>query len=352
MNTHHYYQDNKAKLVSSRRGSNFLLHNLEENDVVFGTKGNGRNEVFLKVLQSHSGLYMQLSKFQKMGLIQQIIRDWKGNFYILNSKTNDLHLAKKKDHDLSTTDPSSKKLYTSVRRMMNYVNSKVHRKPHQSAISVGGTTNLSGTTAMRPMIPGIAIATLAPQAKKQHTKMKGKKKSAAPITNAVIAAGPDKPPSAMTSMDYICNKYVTVPLPDNTLSSLPFTRNNINISTPKRSTIVVSPEPSPRSAFLRPPPISPLPLSKPDISTSETALNGSPLSISQFSSETIAVHSNDNSGLFSKQQASATMPLIARKKEIKEDVHTAVNGVSGDLEQSAILALRSLGSSSPSRTTL
>eukprot|EP00532_Pseudo-nitzschia_australis_P001876 CAMPEP_0168193632 /NCGR_PEP_ID=MMETSP0139_2-20121125/18714_1 /TAXON_ID=44445 /ORGANISM="Pseudo-nitzschia australis, Strain 10249 10 AB" /LENGTH=342 /DNA_ID=CAMNT_0008117009 /DNA_START=46 /DNA_END=1074 /DNA_ORIENTATION=- len=340
-----------AKLVSSRRGSNFLLHNLEESDVVFGTKGNGRNEVFLKVLESHSGLYIQLSKFQKMGLIQQIIRDWKGNFYILNSKTNDLHLAKKRDHDLSTTDPSSKKLYTSVRRMMNYVNSKVHRKPHQSAITVVGTKSPSGTTAMRPLIPAIAITSLAPQAKKEHTKMKGKKKPTAHITNAAIEAGPDKPPPAKTSMDYICKNHVTLPLPDNALSSLPFTPNNINISKPKRSTIVVSPEPSPRSAFLRPSPISSLPLSKPDISTSETALNVSPLSISQFSSETIAVHLNDNSGLFSKQQAPTTMPLIARNKEIKEDIHTAVNGVSGDLEQSAILALRSLGSSSPSRTT-
>lgn len=85
MNNHNYYADSITQLVSIRRGSNYRLHNLGVNDVVFGTKGNGRNEVFLKVLERHSEQYVQLSKFQKMGFIQHIIREWKGNFYILNS---------------------------------------------------------------------------------------------------------------------------------------------------------------------------------------------------------------------------------------------------------------------------
>lgn len=346
MNSHRYIQDTMAMVVSSRRGSNFLLHNLEENDVVFGTKGNGRNEVFLKVLENHSEQYMQLSKFQKMGLIQQIIRDWKGNFYILNSKTNDLHLAKKKDHDLSTTDPSSRKLYTSVRRMMNYVNSKIQRKPQypqKAATSADGTSILSETTAMTPVIPAIPaipVRTLAPQAKKKHER-KATKKSSTLLTNSGMAVISDNPPLSMTSMDYIRHEHVTLTLANRTLSSSPFTLENMIIPIPTRSTILVTPEPSPRSAYIQPPPISPLPLSKPELSLTSTIYTVPPLPPG-----TTALHTSDGSVAFSNQQITSTVPLSARFNETKEDIPSAINGAPGNLEESAILALISLGSSS------
>ena len=44
-----------------------MLRNLGTTDVVFGTKGNGRNEVFLQLLEEHAERYVKSSKFEKMG---------------------------------------------------------------------------------------------------------------------------------------------------------------------------------------------------------------------------------------------------------------------------------------------
>ncbi|VEU36570.1 unnamed protein product [Pseudo-nitzschia multistriata] len=337
-----------TKLVSSRRGSNLLLHNLEENDVVFGTKGNGRNEIFLKVLESHSEQYMQLSKFQKMGLIQQIIREWNGNFYILNSKTNDLHLAKRKDHDLSTTDPSSKKLYTSVRRMMNYVNSKVQRKPQhltRPTTNLAGTAIIDRTTQIMKVIPTIAIGALNPQVQKGQ-RMNNEQHCSAPTTDAAAAAAPDRPPTAMTAMDYVRKEHITLPLPGDISSYPTFVPKTINISPLQRSVIMVTPEPSPRSAFLRPPPISPLPLSKPDIPYNNTACTAPLSPEASFSSETIPAQTNNGGSLLSKKQVTTPVVPTTRMQAIEEQGPNAkTTDVPGNLEHSAILALISLGAS-------
>lgn len=337
----------KTTVVSSRRGRNFLLHNLEETDVVFGTKGNGRNEIFLKVLESHSKQYMQLSKFQKMGLIQKIIRDWKGNFYIMNSKTNDLCLAKKKDHDLSTTDPSSRKLYTSVRRMMNYVNSKIQRQPYHPprSGSIGASALVPRTSTAGSIVPNSNIAVTTPiLTKKVHEQQKSRENSL--ITHAEIAnlAAPKKPPTVMTATDYIRKNHVTLPLPETTYFNFPGTPSSMTISTPKRSAMLVTPEPSPRAILQSPPQISPLSFSKPFLPQNNTELNVLPsLPLSPFSL-TANARKNDVEHPYSKEQAT-TATITARNKKIKKHFHTADNNI-GDLEESAILALTSLGSSS------
>jgi hypothetical protein len=151
---------NRNKIIAIH-GKNKILHDLDEFDVVFGTKGNGRNEIFLQVLEDHSEKYKQLSKFQKMSLIQQLIRDWRGNFYVLDSKTNELCLVKKKavnggvdaDHHRASQyhEPEddipalSGRLYTSVRRMMNYVITK-----KQDRNNSGPTTKAAIRTTKRP----------------------------------------------------------------------------------------------------------------------------------------------------------------------------------------------------------
>jgi hypothetical protein len=340
------YHQNKVKvpIVPSRRGRNFLLHNLEESDVVFGTKGNGRNEIFLKVLESHSEQYVQLPKFQKMGLIQKIIREWKGNFYIMNSKTNDLYLAKRKDHDLSTKDPSSRKLYTSVRRMMNYVNSKIQRQPYhpQRSESVGPSALIPRTSTGRSPIPTPHIPTTNTTilTKKEHRK-KSRKNTLVPHAEIANLAAPKKYPAVMTTKDYI----------ESSLLNFPFALTCMNISTPKRSAMSVTPEPSPRVMLQSPPPISPIPFSKPVLSHNNIALIKTPyLPLVPFSSATVA-RNNATKKFYSKQQAAATTStsttttLTARNKKIKKHLHVADNTI-GDLEECAILALTSLGSSS------
>jgi hypothetical protein len=356
MNGDPFHQNKvKAPIVPSRRGRNFLLHNLEESDVVFGTKGNGRNEIFLKVLESHSEQYVQLSKFQKMGLIQKIIRDWKGNFYIMNSKTNDLCIAKKKDHDLSTKDPSSRKLYTSVRRMMNYVNSKIRRQPYhpQRSESVGPSALIPRTSTTRspapaPHIPTTNTATIL--TKKEHGK-KSRKNTPVPHVEFTNVAAPKKHQAVMTATDYILKNHVTLPLPESSFVNFPFAPTCMNIATPKRSAMSVTPEPSPRVMLQSPPPISPIPFSKPVLSQNGVALAGTPyLPLVPFSSATVA-RNNATKKSHSKQQAATTptptpIPtLTARNKKMKKHLHVADNTI-GDLEESAILALTSLGSSS------
>ena len=81
-------------------------------DLQFGTRGNGGNANFIRTLEEKSTLYTQLSKFEKIDCIQQVITNWDGRFFILQADGSCCMV-----RDIS---PSSK-LYTSVRRMMNYV---------------------------------------------------------------------------------------------------------------------------------------------------------------------------------------------------------------------------------------
>ena len=333
----------KTSLVSSRRGRNFLLHNLEKNDVVFGTKGNGRNEIFLKVLESHSEQYMQLSKFQKMGLIQKIIREWKGNFYIMNCKTNDLSLAKKMDHNLSSTDPYSRKLYTSVRRMMNYVNSKIHRQPYHpeqsKSIKSSSVISISSKVELTTQASHIPSSTTI-LTKKEHEK-KLIKNTSVPQVEITNSAAQKKQQTVTAATDYIFKNHATLPLPENDLSTFHFSPTSMSISSPNRSATMVTPEPSPRALVQTPLPIAPIPLSKAlssqnDISLASLSLPHSELSLTRIGKENIAKDS------YSRQQGSA-LAIITRNKMIQRNYHSVDNTI-GDMEESAILALTRLGS--------
>jgi hypothetical protein len=349
MNHDRYHQNKieKAPAFSSRRGRNFLLHNLEESDVVFGTKGNGRNEIFLKVLESHSEQYMKLSKFQKMGLIQQIIRDWKGNFYIMNPKTNDLCLAKEKKHDLSTTDSSSRKLYTSVRRMMNYVNSKIQRQPYhpQARESTGTAALIPRTSDAGSMVPTPQIfRTNTILTKKEHGQ-KPRKQSLVPNAEIADLVAQKKPTVVMTAREYISKNHATVRLPKSTLLNFPCNPTSLSSSSPKRSAMMVTPEPSPRPMLQSPPTISPIPFSTPILSESKTVLIPPPLPQYPFSSPTIE-NRNDTKNSYTEQQRTIFITLSARNKKTKKYLPPAADNTIGDLEESAILALTSLGASS------
>jgi hypothetical protein len=63
-------------------------------------------------LEERAVVYTQLSKFEKIKCIKQVITDWDGRFFILQPDG--------KCSMVRDVSPSSK-LYTSVRRMMNYV---------------------------------------------------------------------------------------------------------------------------------------------------------------------------------------------------------------------------------------
>jgi hypothetical protein len=88
------------------------LDDLKDTDVVFGTRGNGGNASFIRTLEEKAVLYTQLSKFEKMACIKKLINDWAGRFFMLEPDGN--------CSVVRDSSPSSK-LYTSVRRMMNYV---------------------------------------------------------------------------------------------------------------------------------------------------------------------------------------------------------------------------------------
>ena len=341
--------------VSSRRGRNFLLHNLEESDVVFGTKGNGRNEIFLKVLERHSQQYVELSKFQKMGLIQKIIREWKGNFYIMNPKTNDLCLAKKKNHNLSTADPSSRKLYTSVRRMMNYVNSKVQRQPYHPprSESIGASALIPTPSTTGTMIPTSHVPRInSVLAKNEHKPMP---RDHALLRRADIpnVATNKKQPTVMTAIDYIRKNHVTLPLPETRFSAFSSSSTpGMSISPPKRSMMLVTPEPSPRTMLQNPPSVSPIPLSKHVFAKTSANLAATSLpaltpmnSMPTSSTTTIIPPKIEAKNSFSKKQQAATATITARNKKIKKHLHVADNSI-GDLEESAIMALTSLCSMS------
>ena len=331
----------KTPLVSGRRGRNFLLHNLEKNDVVFGTKGNGRNEIFLKVLESHSEQYMQLSKFQKMGLIQKIIRDWKGNFYIMNCKTNDLCLAKKMDHDLSTTDPYSRKLYTSVRRMMNYVNSKIQRQPHHPERSkrVDSSPMISTSSMVGLTIQASHISSSTSILPKKEYEKKFIENDLVPRVKIANLAVQKKQPTVLAATDYIRKNHATLAPPDKSFLTFPISATSMTISSPKRSLMMVTPEPSPRALVQSPPPISSLPLSKPFLSLNDMAVPSLPHS--EYSNSNI-VKENDAADSCSRQQSGASA-IITTNAKIHRHLHPPDNTI-GDMEESAILALTTLSS--------
>jgi hypothetical protein len=365
-NHHHYIPDNMVKMVSSRRGSNFLLHNLGENDVVFGTKGNGRNEVFLKVLERNSEQYIHLSKFQKMGLIQQIIREWKGNFYILNSKTNDLCLAKKNDHELSTTDPSARKLYTSVRRMMNYVNSKNQRQ-HQQQPQQQQQREISTTTVPTTPVPSRTTPTnIIPQVRKERIKKennKNKNKKRKTVSATVSATSTNQGPTQtkhgimmINTTAYINHDHHSI-LPRSDIgfpySSASTTNDSMIIAAPQRSSTMVTPEPSPRTvfSFLPPPP-------PPTSSVSQVAISVTHPSISIPSSQDTTSVLTPSSSSLPPSSLSATTQEENRNhqhsaKETANNVVTAkyrnsnnstADNIIGHMEESAILALAYLAS--------
>ena len=97
---------------------------LAETDVIFGTRGNGRNTPFIRTLEERANLYTRLSKVEKMEFIRDLIIGWVGRFFILGPDGN---ISVVRD-----SSPSSK-LYISVRRMMNYVVKKTGGEgPRQS----------------------------------------------------------------------------------------------------------------------------------------------------------------------------------------------------------------------------
>jgi len=346
MNHSHSNQNiEKTSLVSSRRGRNFLSHNLEKNDVVFGTKGNGRNEIFLKVLESHSEQYMQLSKFQKMGLIQKIIRDWKGNFYIMNCKTNDLSLAKKMDHNLSSTDPYSRKLYTSVRRMMNYVNSKIQRQPYyfERSKSVESSPVISSSSIEELTIQAYHIPSITSNLPKKGHEKKPIKKTSVPHVEIANSATQKKHSAVLALKNYISKNLATLPLPENTVFTFPFSPTSMRISSHNRSAMMVTPEPSPRALVQTPPPIPPLPFSKPLSSKNSTRSIAPYLLHSELLFTRIGAK-NTVKDSYSRQQGSVSA-IIATSKKLQRNPHSVDNTI-GDMEESAILALTRLGSSS------
>ena len=97
---------------ASMKDKDASLDDFKSNDVIFGTRGNGGNSTFIKRLEDTADLYRSLSKFEKMDYISKIIAEWNGRFFMLRADGS-FYLVR-------DSSPSSK-LYTSVRRMMNYV---------------------------------------------------------------------------------------------------------------------------------------------------------------------------------------------------------------------------------------
>lgn len=101
----------RASLMNPQETS---LEDFRTSDVIFGTRGNGGNSSFLSRLEETADHYSRLSKYEKMECIKSIIAEWHGRFFII---TPDGGCSQVYEFEAS---PSSK-LYTSVRRMMNYV---------------------------------------------------------------------------------------------------------------------------------------------------------------------------------------------------------------------------------------
>jgi hypothetical protein len=95
--------------------SSLCLHTILASHLFRQIEGNGGNSSFLSRLEETADLYGKLSKFEKMECIKKIIADWHGRFFIITPDGSCSQVWADVD-----TSPSSK-LYTSVRRMMNYV---------------------------------------------------------------------------------------------------------------------------------------------------------------------------------------------------------------------------------------
>lgn len=121
----------RATLLNQEETS---LEDFRTSDVIFGTRGNGGNSSFLIRLEETADHYSRLSKYEKMECIKTIIADWHGRFFII---TPDGSCTQVFDFEAS---PSSK-LYTSVRRMMNYVIKKKQSTSNASASGRQRVTN-------------------------------------------------------------------------------------------------------------------------------------------------------------------------------------------------------------------
>jgi hypothetical protein len=249
-------KQNKIVAVANKSGATFggiskksgLLRNLGKNDVVFGTKGNGRNEVFLQLLEEHAALYVKSSKFEKMGLIQELIRDWKGNFYFLNPKTNELGLARencssnnnKRGSDATgQSNPStSSKLYTSVRRMMNYVVAKNNYQYVQPTIRVNSQVAAQAHEKQRKR--STSLQPFKSNKRKQTSSLdaseKNKKKTKISSKKQIVKT--DKPPVA--SVTLYSTRFES-------LSPIPMTSSLSSATKQHRAPLLVTPEPSPRT---------------------------------------------------------------------------------------------------------
>jgi hypothetical protein len=132
---------NRSFLSISEPSELVSLDDLRDSDVVFGTRGNGGNTNFIRRLEEKAIIYTQLSKFEKMACIKQLITDWDGRFFMLDADGKCCMV-----RDIS---PSSK-LYTSVRRMMNYVVKKAETKmtsPPSSSQQIIAKRKASGRKA-------------------------------------------------------------------------------------------------------------------------------------------------------------------------------------------------------------
>ena len=305
-------QDMAAREPTNKKA--LALRNLGPNDVVFGTKGNGRNESFLACLEEHAAEYVSSSKFVKMSLVQKLIRDWKGNFYFLNPKTNELSLARenKANEEFDSDDeeaglPStSSKLYTSVRRMVNYVVSKGNYSYAEAAAS----------------------STASPKRKNSTSKSNKKRKESFDVP-ATVAAPLKK---AKKSPKKAASTSVAAPAPvprTDTLSPLPTMMGNN-----KRVPMLVTPEPSPRTQQL----LSPVSFQEGETAVHHaSARNNAAIAFpTTFVSSPIA--SNGVLRPMSSRTVSST-ELVPRKNHLSEKYV-------GRLEDNAVAALISLSSAS------
>jgi hypothetical protein len=228
-----------------------LLRNLGKNDVVFGTKGNGRNEVFLQLLEEYAEQYVKISKFEKMGLIQQLIREWKGNFYFLNPKTNELGLARentKRGSDIvDQGNPStSSKLYTSVRRMMNYVVAKNNYQYVQPTPSTSSATRRTSSENESPSAQQTKKRSISPQpVKSKKRKQVSSPQPSSKKTKKTKAknSAPSKKTDTLSDAPPLTSVTLYNDARMDTLSPIPTMGTGTK---QQRTPLLVTPEPSPR----------------------------------------------------------------------------------------------------------
>ena len=91
----------------------------------------GGNTSFIRRLESKAVAYTRLSKFEKMDCIKDLINGWDGRFFMVEPGSGSCTVVR-------DSSPSSK-LYTSVRRMMNYV-----VKKNETSVGGSGVFNKEG----------------------------------------------------------------------------------------------------------------------------------------------------------------------------------------------------------------